>query len=73
MKQYIVTMSDGTTHEVFSVKAAKELLATDKGAKAYGYKIYSNGDFEPIGEVKRKGSNATLMVGASRQTKPNYN
>jgi len=72
MKEYIVKHSNGETETFYRLASAKSAIKADNGAKGFIYKIYFNGDFEPCGEIKMKGNNATLMAGATRQTKANY-
>lgn len=69
MKIYDVKFSDGTTTEVYSLKVVKKIFKNDAGATAFGWKIYSNGDTVALGEVHRKGSNATKL---NTQTTYNY-
>lgn len=69
MKIYDIKLSNGITTEVYSLQAAKKILKEDTGATAFGWKIYSSGDVVALGEVQRKGSNATRL---STQKSYNY-
>lgn len=72
MKLYIVLHKDGSQTEHYRLVKVKQILKAEPEATAYGYKINSSGEFEPIGEVKRTGINKTLMAGATRQTVASY-
>ena len=61
MTEYVVTLSNGEEKTLYSLSAVKIILKYDKDAKAFGYRIYSNGDWVPLGEVKLKGSNAIKL------------
>lgn len=50
--------------------AKKEMKAT--GLEGFKTRIYANGDWVPCGPITLKGSNAVLIVGATRQTVANY-
>lgn len=53
-----------------SLTAAKKAMK-EHNAKGTKTKVYSNGDWEPCGEIVLKGSNKTFMAN-TRQTKAGY-
>ena len=58
--------------DFYSLLAAKKAMK-DHNAKGFITVVRSNGDWEPIGEIKLKGSNASMLAGATKQTTSNYN
>ena len=45
----------------------------EHNAKGFITVVRSNGDWEPMGEIKLKGCNASMLAGATKQTTNNYN
>lgn len=60
----------GYSEEFYSLTAAKKAMK-EHNAKGTKTKVYSNGDWEPCGEIVLKGSNKTFMAN-TRQTKAGY-
>ena len=71
MKIYTVTNENGYYGEFYNLSAAKKAMKEFDGRGLIN-KVWANGDWEPMGEIKLKGSNATMVAGATRQTKANY-
>ncbi len=70
----IYTVTDGQDyHEDFYNLAAAKKAMKEHNAKGYITVVRSNGDWEPMGEIKLKGSNASILAGATKQTICNYN
>lgn len=74
----IYNVTDKTSNEsetFFSVAEAKRWMREriKMGHEVVGSKtkVYSNGDWVPLGEITLKGSNAVLIANSS-MTKPNY-
>lgn len=61
-------------HEtVYSLTAAKKLMKQHPGATGSKTKVWSNGDWEPMGEITLKGNNKTFVANSPRNMKqPNY-
>lgn len=59
--------------ELSSLKSAKQLISenADKYVGSSIYKVWSDGSFENLGEIKLKGSNKTYVAN-TRQRKSNY-
>lgn len=72
MRIYTVSNDQGYCEEFYSLSAAKKAMK-EHNAKGFITVIRSNGDWEPMGEIKLKGSNASMLAGATRQTTCNYN
>lgn len=62
-----------TSHTVHSLAAVKKLIKAnlDKYAGSSITKVWSNGDFENLGEIQLKGNNKTFVAN-TRQKKANY-
>ena len=58
--------------DFYSLPAAKKAMK-EHNAKGFITVVRSNGDWEPMGEIKLKGSNASMLAGATKQTTSNYN
>lgn len=72
MKLYeTIHQHDGITDhsQHTSLSAAKKWMRERPGSKGYITKVYSNGDWEPCGEITLNGSNAIKM---SNQTTATY-
>ena len=72
MRIYTVSNDDGYSQEFYNLNEAKKAMKEHK-AKGFIISIRSNGDWEPVGEIKLKGNNASKLCGATKQTKLNYN
>lgn len=71
MKIYNVINSEtGYSEEFFNLTSAKKAMR-EHNAKGYIAKVWSNGDWEPCGEIQLKGSNKTFIAN-SRQTSASY-
>lgn len=71
MKIYdVVNEETGYQEQFVSLAEAKKAMK-EHNAKGYITKVWANGDWEPLGEIKLKGSNKT-MIANTRQKKPNY-
>ncbi len=57
------------TYKTTNLTAAKLWMKRRPGSKGFITKVYANGDWEPCGEIKLKGSNAVQM---SNQTTATY-
>lgn len=72
MKIYSVSNSESGYRETFySISEAKKAMKTNN-AKGYITKVWSNGDWENLGEIKLKGNNKTFVAN-SRQKTESYN
>ena len=58
-------------HLITAKKRMKELMKLGHEVSGSKTKVYSNGDWEPCGEITLTGSNKTFIAN-SRQTKPGY-
>lgn len=72
MRIYSVSNEQGYHEDFYSLPAAKKAMK-EHNAKGFITVVRSNGDWEPMGEIKLKGSNASMLVGATKQTTNNYN
>jgi len=71
MKIYTVINDETDYREDFhSLTAAKQAMR-EHNAKGFITKVWSNGDWEPAGEITLKGSNKTFIAN-TRQQKKNY-
>lgn len=71
MKIYSVYNHETGYHETFhSLSAAKKAIK-EHNAKGSITKVWSNGDWEPIGPIVLKGSNKHFVAN-TRQTKAGY-
>ena len=71
MKVYTVSNEQGYEETFYDLRAAKKAMI-EHNAKGFITKVWSNGDWEPAGEIKLKGSNKTLFQGATKQKVKNY-
>lgn len=74
----LYNVTDNTSKEsetFFTATAAKKWMREriKQGHEVYGSKtkVYSNGDWVPLGEINLNGSNKAFVAN-SRMTKPNY-
>lgn len=72
MKQYTVINNETGYHDVFFTLTETKKAMRENNAKCYITKIWSNGDWENLGEIKLKGSNKTFVAN-TRQQKDSYN
>lgn len=72
MRIYSVSNDQGYHEDFYSLSAAKKAMK-EHNAKGFITAVRSNGDWEPMGEIKLKGSNASMLTGATKQTNSNYN
>ena len=72
MRIYSVSNGQDYREDVYSLPAAKKAMK-EHNAKGFITVVRSNGDWEPMGEIKLKGSNASMLAGATKQTISNYN
>ena len=72
MRIYTVSNEQGYHEEFYSLPTAKKAMK-EHNAKGFITAVRSNGDWEPMGEIKLKGSNASMLTGATKQTTSNYN
>jgi len=71
MKYYNVVNNEVGYNETFySLPAAKKAMQ-ENNAKGFITKVWSNGDWQPAGEIKLKGSNKTKFEN-TRQKITNY-
>ena len=71
MKTYDVINRETGYHETFhSLPAAKKAMK-ENNARGFITKIWSYGDWEPMGEIKLAGQNKTFAAN-TRQEKPSY-
>ncbi len=71
MKIYTVINRETGYHEEFHTLAEAKKAMHEHNATGHITKVWSNGDWEPAGEITLKGSNKTMMVN-TKQQKPNY-
>lgn len=71
MKVYTVSNDQGYCEDFYNLSEAKKAMV-EHNAKGFITKVWSNGDWEPAGEIKLKGSNKTLFQGATKQKVENY-
>lgn len=69
MKIYDVYTKDGQHEQFFSLREAKKFMKQHEGSRGEITKVWSNGDWEPCGEITLEGSNAVQM---SNEKSPNY-
>ena len=72
MRIYSVSNGQDYCEDFYSLPAAKKAMK-EHNAKGFITVVRSNGDWEPMGEIKLKGSNASMLAGATKQTTNNYN
>ena len=71
MKIYtVVNRETDYQEDFFSLPEAKKAMR-ENNAKGFITKVWSNGDWEPAGEITLKGSNKTFIAN-TRQQKKNY-
>lgn len=69
MRIYSVSNDQGYSEEFYSLPAAKKAMK-EHNARGFITKVSSNGDWEPMGEIKLSGSNASKL---NNQKNDNYN
>ena len=72
MRIYTVSNDQGYREDFYNLPAAKKAMK-EHNAKGFITAVSSNGDWEPMGEIKLKGSNASMLAGATKQNTNNYN
>ena len=72
MKIYTVINKDTNYNEEFSTLSSAKKAMKENHAKGYITKIWSNGDWENLGEIILKGSNKTFVAN-TKQIKGSYN
>lgn len=72
MRIYTVSNGQDYCEDFYNLSAAKKAMK-EHNAKGFITAVRSNGDWEPMGEIKLKGSNASMLAGATKQTTSNYN
>lgn len=72
MKIYTVINKDINYNEEFSTLSSAKKAMKENNAKGYITKIWSNGDWENLGEIILKGSNKTF-ISNTKQIKKSYN
>ena len=72
MRIYSVSNDQGYHEDFYNLPAAKKAMK-EHNAKGFITVVRSNGNWEPMGEIKLKGSNASMLAGATKQTTYNYN
>lgn len=72
MRIYTVSNEHGYHEDFYSLTAAKKAMK-EHNANGFITAVRSNGDWEPMGEIKLKGCNASTLAGATKQTTDNYN
>ena len=71
MKTYdVVNNETGYRETFYDLPAAKKAMR-ENNAKGFITKIWRNGDWEPMGEIKLAGQNKTFAAN-TRQTKASY-
>lgn len=73
MTIYSVSNHETEYYERFTSLTAAKKAMKENNARCFATKIWSSGEWEPMGEIFLKGNNAKIAVGATRQTKANYN
>ena len=71
MKIYTVVNPEKNYHEEFTSLTSAKKAMREHDAKGFITKVWANGDWEPMGEIKLKGSNKT-MCATCRQKKAGY-
>ena len=69
MRIYSVSNNEGYSEQFHSLTAAKKAMK-EHNARGFITKVFSNGDWEPMGEIKLSGSNASKL---NTQKTDNYN
>ena len=72
MRIYSVSNGQDYREDFYSLSAAKTAMK-ESDAQGFITVVRSNGDWEPMGEIKLKGSNGSMLAGATKQTTNNYN
>lgn len=72
MKIYTVINRDADYQEEFTNLIEAKKAMREHNAKGFITKVWSNGDWENLGEIKLKSSNKTFVAN-TRQIKPSYN
>lgn len=72
MRIYSVSNNEGYSEQFHSLTAAKKAMK-EHNARGFITWVGRNGEWEPMGEIILKGSNASMLAGATKQTKANYN
>ena len=72
MRIYSVSNGQDYREDFYSLPAAKKAMK-EHNAKGFITVVRSNGDWEPMRKIKLKGSNASMLAGATKQTTSNYN
>ena len=71
MKIYdVINNENGYQEQFFKLNDAKKAMKTHN-AKGFITKVWSNGDFEPCGEITLKGSNKIFLAN-TKQIKKGY-
>ena len=71
MKIYTVVHPEKNYHEEFTSLTSAKKAMREHDAKGFITKVWANGDWEPMGEIKLKGSNKTMCANC-RQKKAGY-
>ena len=71
MRIYTVSNGQDYCEEFYNLSAAKKAMK-EHNAKGFITVVRSNGDWEPMGEIKLKGSNASMLVGETTQPIRHY-
>ena len=71
MKIYTVVNPEKNYQEEFTSLTSAKKAMREHDAKGFITKVWANGDWEPMGEIKLKGSNKTMCVNC-RQKKAGY-
>lgn len=72
MTIYSITWEEnGTRHyeRRHTLTEAKKIMRQHPGAKGTKTKVWSNGDWEPMGEIKLTGSNKSFIANSPRNMK----
>ena len=72
MRIYSVSNNEGYSEQFSSLTAAKKAMK-EHNARGFITWVGRNGEWESIGEIMLKGCNASMLAGATKQTKANYN
>ncbi len=71
MKIYTVVNPEKNYQEEFTSLTSAKKAMHEHDAKGFITKVWANGDWEPMGEIKLKGSNKTMCANC-RQKKAGY-
>ena len=71
MKIYTVVNPEKNYQEEFTSLTSAKKAMREHDAKGFITKVWTNGDWEPMGEIKLKGSNKTMCANC-RQKKAGY-